>query len=135
MFFFFLFFFCFLLKSPLVGVDGGDNEDDGYTRPTDMKLNQSGKDHFGTFVTNCKCHEDGIGDLCKLDILVVVIYCLILLKVTSTLYPNSQLNQTVNIQSGLGLSRVHYVIYTAQFTESAEEPFQGLKSTPVGPRG
>ena len=30
---------------------------------------------FGTFATNCKCpffHEDGGGELCKLDILVVV---------------------------------------------------------------
>ena len=37
---------------------------------------------------------------------VFVIYCKILSKVTNTLYSKSHLNHTVNIQSGLGLSRV-----------------------------
>ena len=67
--------------------------------PKDIKLNQSWQDMslpvviqfggnpgfnktsyfqfnlFGTFVTNCKCpfcHEDSSGELCKMDILVVV---------------------------------------------------------------
>ena len=60
------------------------------------------------------CHEDGVGELCKLDLLFVVFLqigtyqsgCDLLLKVTNSLYPDSHLNPTVNIESGLGLSRV-----------------------------
>ena len=42
------------------------------TCPKDMKLNQSGQDMSLLIVNVPFCHEDGGGELCKLDILVVV---------------------------------------------------------------